>query len=119
MITTSDVIQFLHALETNDIPKAKDHVAAFPEPDNAFEKGYHTALGGMLSSAENNEKDSLLYKILHNELSAESVQAQRERCSLRARESFRNQDERGYEQAWEHVCAYFLNDLKSGLDAYQ
>ena len=119
MIAPSDLIRFLSALESSDLAKAKEHAAAFPEPETAYEKGYLTAIGGMLSSMENNEKDSLLYKILHKELPEDALQAQRERCQLRAREPFRGQDEKGYEQAWEHVCAYFLSDLKSGLDAYQ
>lgn len=119
MIPASDLSRFLHTLVSGDIAKARDHAATFPEPEDRFEEGYTNALTGMLSSMENNEKDSLLYKILHKELPEDSLRAQYERCTIRAAESFRGQDERGYEQAWGHVCAYFLDDLKAGLDAYR
>jgi hypothetical protein len=119
MIPASDLTIFLHTLESGDLAKARDQAAAFPEPEDQFEEGYSNALAGMLSSMENNEKDSLLYKILHKELSEESLQAQYQRCTLRSEESFRGQSERGYERAWGQVCAFFLDDLKAGLDAFQ
>ncbi|MCC7568598.1 MAG: hypothetical protein KO463_03160 [Candidatus Methanofastidiosa archaeon] len=119
MISDIDLVAVVHALSSQDLARARERASSLPEPGSPFEEGYALAIKGMVASYENDEKDGMLYKILTKELSPDQLAAQREYCHTRSEQAFRDDRQRGYERAWEQVCAYALGDLPSGLDAYQ
>ncbi|MHC1604440.1 MAG: hypothetical protein ACXQTP_00510 [Candidatus Methanofastidiosia archaeon] len=119
MISELDIIRILKHLEKNETAKARDVINNIREGDSDYDKGYLFALKGMIASCENEEKDSLFYKLMHSELSDEITQRELQKCKEFLRQDFRESKERGYEHAWSFVLSYFRGEKKTGLDIYQ
>ncbi|HHN81829.1 MAG TPA: hypothetical protein ENN11_04330 [Methanomicrobia archaeon] len=119
MITELDTIKLIRFLEQGETNKASDILSASHTPASPYEEGYKKALYGLVASIENNERDSLFYKLLHNEMDAGAAKILRSNVQGRLEQTFRDPSSLGYEHAWEFVLSYFSGEQKMGLDKYQ
>lgn len=105
-----DVKQFLTALREKDIKKAREELDGAGEKldiKDEFWRGYHLALRGMVSALESGDELTILSRIINGKISRESIQKLLQQAQEKASQTFRPNDERGFDAAWADALQFF------------
>ena len=105
-----DIKQFLTALRERDIKKAReelDNVGEKLDIKDEFWRGYHLALRGMVSALESGDELTVLSRIINGKISRESIQKLLQQAQEKASQTFRPNDERGFDAAWADALQFF------------
>lgn len=119
MITELDTIKLIRYLEQGDTNKVGEILAAGGAAPSPYEEGYRKALYGLVAAIDNNERDSLFYKLINSEIEEDAARQMRKDVLMRLEQTFRDPLFLGYEHTWEFVLSYFTGEQKMGLDKYQ
>ena len=105
-----DIKQFVKALREKDIKKAREELDGAGEKlyiKDEFWRGYHLALRGMVSALESGDELTILSRIINGKISRESIQKRLQQAQEKASQTFRPNDERGFDAAWADALQFF------------
>ncbi len=88
----------IDSLKEEKTTEAKEHLNHLRKIEE--NNGFIRACEGMISGIEEQNEDSLIYKILNNDVDENKIEKLRSRFSEWEKEPFRDQYEDGYHQAW-------------------
>lgn len=73
-----------------------------------FNKGYSKAINGIVTSMEKNDRDSIICKIVSKEIEKRDLKKLLLESTKRASESFRTDEEKGFETAWTDILSIYI-----------
>ena len=105
-----DLKQFVKALREKDIKKAREELDGAGEKldmKDEFWRGYHLALRGMVSALESGDELTVLSRIINGKIPRESIQRLIRQTQEKSSQTFRQNDERGFDAAWADALQFF------------
>ena len=101
---------FVEALRKKDVKKARESLEDMEKKlslKDEFWRGYHLALRGIVSVIESGDELSLILKMLDGKISEENVQKLTQQIQERVSQTFRPEDELGFNTAWADALQLF------------
>ena len=97
-------------LENGDMKKARENYLQIAEHlgDSEFNKGYAKAINGVVTSMEKNDRDSIICKVVSKEFEKRDLKKLLLESTRRASETFRTEEEKGFETAWVDLLSIYV-----------
>ena len=105
--------RILEALKRGDTKNAREVL------ENIGDGVYKGILGAMINSMETKEVNSLVFKILNDEMLKKDVEDLRRNFRIKSTQKFRFSEEREFFKAWYDILSIFLERKKVGLEEYE
>jgi len=105
-----DLKQFVKALREKDIKKAREELDGAEHKldlNDEFWCGYYLALRGMVSALESGDELTVLSRIINGKIPRESIQRLIRQTQEKSSQTFRQNDERGFDAAWADALQFF------------